>query len=125
MKKIQIGIKKDISITKVLAIEGYGNYSFIHTHAGKFITSYSITYYERQEIGFWRTHKHALINPNYVKRAEETKVILSNGLEMPISRRKSYRVQRAITCWVGYRQNSTIKTPVTPMVNASIWQDVA
>lgn len=128
MDLIRIGIKKVISVNEVLAIEACDNYSFIHTKTEKFITSKTLAYYERQDIGFWRTHKHALINPRYIDQTNDNEIILRSGgslsyLKMPISKRKKKQLRRATTIRAGYLHLSYL--PVTPELNASFWQQAA
>lgn len=128
MDLIRIGIKKTISVNEVLAIEACDNYSFIHTKTEKFITSKTLAYYERQDIGFWRIHKHALINPGYILKLDKNTMVLeaespSQRIEFKVSKLKKGQTKRALTAWINHAIRNSIN--VSPTQNASFWQQAA
>ena len=83
-----------IELKDILYCEASGNYTnFYFTTSSTICTARSIHEYEEllADCGFMRTHKSYLVNPFHVKeyfRGEGGSVMLSNGKELEVSRRK-------------------------------------
>ncbi len=79
---------------EIIVCEAVKNYTVIHLHNRKPITvSRSLMEYERmlESTGFLRVHKTYLVNLRHVceyRRGEGGVVIMSNGAEVEVSRRK-------------------------------------
>jgi two-component system, LytTR family, response regulator len=83
-----------MAITDLVLCEASGSYTLIHTASNEKITSakYLKEFEELLEPhGFMRIHHSYLVNTNYIKRylkGDGGTVILSNNLELPVSRSK-------------------------------------
>ena len=84
---------KKVLVNTVVLLEGDINYTIFHLEDGKQKTvAHSIKFFEPflETHGFLRIHRSYMINPNHVKNLiqEEYKVLMNNGQEALISRRK-------------------------------------
>ncbi len=84
---------KKILVDTVVFLEGNINYTIFHLENGKQkLVAHSLKFFEAylETHGFLRTHRSFMINPIHVKdwKQEEYKVIMNNGREAMISRRK-------------------------------------
>jgi DNA-binding LytR/AlgR family response regulator len=84
---------KKVFIDTVVLLEGDINYTIFHLEDGKQKTvAHSLKFFEPflETHGFIRTHRSYMINPIHVKNLnhEEYKVLMNNGQEATISRRK-------------------------------------
>jgi two-component system, LytTR family, response regulator len=81
---------QDLPIERILYLEANINYTIIHTIDGKrFLSSRTLKVYEDRLPQFIRANKKELLNRNYIqKSANSDIIILSNGNEISISRRR-------------------------------------
>jgi DNA-binding LytR/AlgR family response regulator len=84
---------KKVFVNTVVFLEGNINYTIFHMESGKQkIVAHSLKFFEPflETHGFLRTHRSYMINPIHVKNLnkEAYKVIMNNGQEAMISRRK-------------------------------------
>ena len=81
-----------VPVKDILRFEGYQKYTKIHISDGRtLLSSNNIGKFGNMlaEYGFYTTHKSHIINTSYVTRYKnEGVVILSDGSEVPVSRRK-------------------------------------
>lgn len=96
-----------ILVNDILRIEASRSYSTIFLNSGEAIlSSKSMSYYENllPENTFIKVHRSHIINLNYIdsiSRSEGGFVKLSNGYEVPLSRRKKEDFLRIITNQLG------------------------
>ena len=84
---------KKVFVNTVVLLEGDINYTNFHFEDGKQqLVAHSIKFFETflETHGFLRVHRSFMINPNHVKNLNksEYKVIMNNGIEAIISRRR-------------------------------------
>jgi DNA-binding LytR/AlgR family response regulator len=84
---------KKVFVDAVVLLEGNINYTIFHLENGKQkLVAHSIKFFEPflKTHGFLRIHRSYMINPNHVKNLnqEEYKVLMNNGREAIISKRK-------------------------------------
>jgi DNA-binding LytR/AlgR family response regulator len=84
---------KKVFVKTVVLLEGDVNYTIFHLEDGKQqVVAHSIKFFETflETHGFLRVHRSFMINPNHVKNLNkaEYKVIMNNGIEAIISRRR-------------------------------------
>jgi DNA-binding LytR/AlgR family response regulator len=84
---------KKVFVDAVVLLEGNINYTIFHLENGKQkLVAHSIKFFEPflETHGFLRIHRSYMINPNHMKNLnqEEYKVLMNNGREAIISRRK-------------------------------------
>ncbi|WP_341224518.1 LytTR family DNA-binding domain-containing protein [uncultured Arcticibacterium sp.] len=83
--------KAQIIPPDIIRIEADINYSIVHLTSGKKIIL-AKTLKQFQEMldpqNFVRPCRSHLINTRFIKKASETKVILKNGFQLPVSRRR-------------------------------------
>jgi two-component system, LytTR family, response regulator len=76
----------------VTHLEADVNYTIVHYANGdKDIRSYTLKKYEAifaESHGFFRAHRHYLINRKYIKTYNLQDVVLLDGLRLPIARRR-------------------------------------
>jgi two-component system, LytTR family, response regulator len=90
---------EQIEINTILRLEGFINYTYIHTNFGKFIFARTLKSFETKldSSQFIRTHKSHIVNRDYIKKAIFTRnsavVQLKSGVEIDISRRRMKDVQ--------------------------------
>ncbi len=81
-----------VKVKDIVMCEGWQKYTKIHLKDGSCITSsYNIGVFKEllMKFNFYSTHKSFLINTTHISRyLKEGKVILTNNLEVPVSRRK-------------------------------------
>jgi DNA-binding LytR/AlgR family response regulator len=79
-------------IQEIVRLDGEGNYTtFLLANGTRFLTSRSIGVYESAFKGlFVRVHKSCIINPDFLLQLNpfDRTVILTDGSEVPISRRR-------------------------------------
>lgn len=90
-------IEKLIMVPEALThLTGANNYTWVHFWNGeKQMVASTLKQFELSLPTFWRIHKMHLINPAYVSHCQPPPVarqsgllILQNGLQLPISRRR-------------------------------------
>lgn len=89
---------KKILIKDVVLLKGDTNYTIFQLQCGqKKIVPHSIKFFETflATHGFLRIHRSFMINPNYIKEYKQNEeiVIMANGQEAFISRRKKYTMR--------------------------------
>lgn len=83
------------SFLQITHLEGERNYSFIHlTNGGKVLSSKNLAYFEDalDDHQFFRCHRSFIINKVHVQSVNHGLVLLKNGLQIPVSRRKKMQV---------------------------------
>ena len=87
-----------LPIKDILYVESDGNYSTIHTENNqKVVSSRKLGEYEEllQTMHFLRIHHSVIINLDHIKeylRGDGGSVILSNGTELSVSKRKKQQL---------------------------------
>jgi two-component system LytT family response regulator len=84
------GQRKHIFEYEIIKIEAAENYSIVHLIEGKkIIIAKTLKKFEEElKIGFFRINRSTLINLNYVRDNAGNQLILKNGQEYKISRRR-------------------------------------
>jgi two-component system LytT family response regulator len=84
------GQRKYIFDHEISRIEAAENYSIVHLIEGKkIIIAKTLKKFEEElKIGFFRINRSTLINLNYIKKNSGDQIILKNGQEYRISRRR-------------------------------------
>ncbi|MEM7371837.1 MAG: LytTR family DNA-binding domain-containing protein [Bacteroidota bacterium] len=89
-----------IRISEIIRCEGWDKYTRIHISDGRcLLSSYHIGRFRTmlQAYGFLRCHKSHLINPAYIHRyVLEGRVIMEDGSEVPVARRKKEEFQKQL-----------------------------
>lgn len=86
-------VKQLISLSQVIYIAGCSNYVIFHLANGtQLVVAYTLSSYESLP-GFLRIHKRHAVNRSYVasikaKGRAEAWICLTNGVRLPISRRR-------------------------------------
>lgn len=84
--------EQKLFIHEIIYIESRGRYQYIHTRMEKDPVSMiqSMEFLEGQlsEHGFLRIHKSFLVNYQCIRKISDNKIVLTNGEEIPVSRRK-------------------------------------
>ncbi len=99
-KQIMIKTSKEercIPIRDILYLSAEDKYLVVHTQKEKHLTRGSLQEYEEMlaEFGFCRTHRKYLVNLRYHKSLSGTKINLSNGDYVPLSRRNEATYRKA------------------------------
>ncbi len=92
-------IREKISISEILYLSGYGNYSQIHLSSGRVILcSFSLNYFEKtlDRLKFLRIHNSTIVNLDFVEKKMPEGLILNNGAILPVSRYKRTVLQARI-----------------------------
>lgn len=84
-----------IAFTDIVFIEGQGNYTVFHTrHGQRILTSKSLSFYgDKLPAQLLRIHKSYFVNLLYVKVFGGEFVHLTNGKQLPISRRRRREIK--------------------------------
>ena len=81
-----------LKINEIVRVEGWQKYSKIYTTNGEtIVSSYNIGVFRDilEKYDFFQTHKSHIINKNLIKRyLKEGVVVMDNGDQVPVSRRK-------------------------------------
>lgn len=93
MKKILVRTRqgeRQLLLREIFYISAEDKYSVIYTREGHFISDTSLTDYEVRlaDWGFFRIHRKYLLNLYVQKGMERGKILLTNGEELPISKRR-------------------------------------
>ncbi|MGV3601368.1 MAG: LytR/AlgR family response regulator transcription factor [Dyadobacter fermentans] len=88
-----------VKIREITYLEGEGNYTFIHTLAGKrHMVSKTLKVVQQiMDAGFVRIHKSYLVNPENVAGRLSHEIQLRDGKLFPISRRKCKEIHLALS----------------------------
>lgn len=80
--------------SKIVWIEGSGNYSWIHLENGQcYLTSVTLKWFEDRLDAFMRIHKSILINSEYLETVRHQNAVLRNGIQLNISRRRIHAIR--------------------------------
>lgn len=93
MKKILVRTpqgERQLLLREIFYISAEDKYSVIYTREGHFISDTSLTDYEVRlaDLGFFRIHRKYLLNLHVQKGIERGKILLTNGEQLPISKRR-------------------------------------
>lgn len=93
MKKVLVKTRqgeRQLFLREILYISAEDKYSVVYTRDGHYISDTSLTDYEMRlaEWGFFRIHRKYLLNLHYQKGIERGKILLTNGNQLPISKRR-------------------------------------
>ena len=109
MRKIYLPGKSEFEVYDVVRIESCSNYSkiYVSTRRHPIVVAKILSYFEESLPGelFTRVHRSHLVNKNFICRMEHcqekgTRLILSNGEAIKVSRRKK---SDFIKQWMGNR----------------------
>lgn len=88
------GVTEMIAFSDIMYLESKAHQLFISTIAERFLVYRKLDDYEKlMGNTFVRIHKSFLVNMNYIKRIERTKLTLKNDIVLPISKTK-YQVTK-------------------------------
>lgn len=87
-----------IPLQDVIYLSAEDKYTILYTKEGHFIDRRALGDYENllQMYGFYRIHRKYIVNSYYHKSMAKGRVALSNGAELPISRRRTGDYHREI-----------------------------
>lgn len=87
-----------IAIKDILHLEADGSYTVFYTKEQKIMVSKNLKYYEEllQEYDFVRCHQSHLVALSRIKVLKTSSLLLTNGIEVPISHRKKKLLKDAI-----------------------------
>lgn len=93
MKKIMVKTRqgeRPVLLREIIYISAEDKYSVVYTRDGHYISDTTLTDYEMrlEEWGFFRIHRKYLLNLYFQKGMERGKILLTNGEQLPISKRK-------------------------------------
>lgn len=93
MKKILVKTRqgeRQLLLREILYISAEDKYSVVYTRDGHYISDISLADYEVRlaELGFFRIHRKYLLNLHFQKGMERGKILLTNGKQLPISKRR-------------------------------------
>ncbi|MEZ4856085.1 MAG: LytTR family DNA-binding domain-containing protein [Gelidibacter sp.] len=86
-----------VPLKQIIFIESERNYSYIHlTNGSKTLLSKTLAYFDELlcDKAFFRCHRSFLVNKLHVKNFKETHFMVTNDIEIPISRRKKMEVKQ-------------------------------
>lgn len=79
------------SLSEVLLLRGDGNYTYLYLTEGRvLLASKNIGFYESllPHEYFWRTHKTAIVNRNFIVTIHKREVVLCDGTRLEVARRR-------------------------------------
>lgn len=88
---IELNVKTNIEVSKILYLKSHINYTeFMLLNQESLIFSYTLQKYEHilQSHNFKRVHRSYLVNMAHVVLNKRDKLVLTEGIVIPISRRK-------------------------------------
>lgn len=92
-EKILIKLKgntQNVLLSDILYLESQGHQLYIYTKTEKILMYKKLDEFEEQmNTSFVRIHKSYLVNMNYIKRIERTRLTLHNGTELAISKNRA------------------------------------
>ena len=92
-EKILIKLKgntQNVLLSDILYLESQGHQLYIYTKTEKILMYKKLDEFEEQmNASFVRIHKSYLVNMNYIKRIERTRLTLHNGTELAISKNRA------------------------------------
>ncbi|MBA4850499.1 LytTR family DNA-binding domain-containing protein [Emticicia sp. BO119] len=96
---VHIGGRQHVSPQEVIVLIAEINYTIVHFSDGhKTIVATSLKYLEERfhNCNFFRTHRSYVVNLNYIEKLRQSSVLLSNGQEIEVSRRRKTDLQKAM-----------------------------
>ncbi|MEA5458675.1 LytTR family DNA-binding domain-containing protein [Arcicella sp. LKC2W] len=91
--KIQVA-HQPVDVNSIVYIAGDGTYSTIYTEQRKIVNARCVLFYQKQLPPYFiRIHRKYLVNSQKIKTLLEDSVIMQNGTELPISRRKKNHIK--------------------------------
>lgn len=91
------GLVRAIDIHNILYLQSEVNYTRFFAKDGKtYLEAKTLKYFDKvlEENGFIRIHKSYLVNKNAVGTMTADHVLLKNGTQLPVSRRKARALKR-------------------------------
>jgi two-component system LytT family response regulator len=93
-----------VKVSDILFLKGEGNYTTFYLQNGKhLVIAKTLKKYEEilcdESSGFFRIHKSYIVNTSYIKhleRGEETSIVLQDGTELEVSRRKKQELMNKL-----------------------------
>ena len=87
-----------LPVRDIIYISAEDKYTIVYTQNNYYITDESLKYYEGKlvPLGFFRIHRKYLINMYYHKSVSGNKLLLSHGIELPLSRRRNEAYKRKL-----------------------------
>ncbi|MBK8636248.1 MAG: LytTR family transcriptional regulator [Saprospiraceae bacterium] len=85
-----------LPLKQITHIEGERNYSYIYLSNGsRELSSKNLAYFEDilTDKGFFRSHRSYLVNRYHMDAIKEDFIVLKNGLEIAIARRKKGEIR--------------------------------
>lgn len=95
-----------VHISEILLLRGDGNYTHIHLTEGRvLLASRNIGHYENllPAERFWRLHKTAIVNRDFVATIYKREVVLRDGTRLEVARRR----------WREMKTKTHIRTQIT------------
>jgi two-component system LytT family response regulator len=92
-----------LDLSEVVWIEAEDYYAAIHVSTRKFLVRESLASLESRlnPTRFVRIHRSAIVNLDFVRQLHDSAVLLRNGTELPVSRRRREQVAEAIRRFAG------------------------
>ena len=84
------GSEVSLACDSIVYVEGVRDYQYIHISDGEPVRlreSMSALLLQLEPLGFIRIHKGYIVNFKYIRRIDATSVTLTDGTELPLSRR--------------------------------------
>ncbi len=82
-----------MNFSNLIYLEASGNYTIFHWNEGsKNIFSYTLKHFENQlssDLAFSRIHRKFLVNKKFIIYHDNNEVLLTNGIRLPVARRRS------------------------------------
>ncbi|HEX3583938.1 MAG TPA: LytTR family DNA-binding domain-containing protein, partial [Thermoanaerobaculia bacterium] len=92
-----------LDLSEVIWIEAEDYYAAIHGRARRYLVRESLASLESRlnPTRFVRIHRSAIVNLDFVRQVGESSVLLRNGAELPVSRRRRELLAEAIRRFAG------------------------
>lgn len=84
------GMEQPVRLDDIIYISAEDKYTMIYTGGGRITDRTSLAELEKmlEEYGFFRIHRKYIVNMRYHREISKSRLILSGGEELPISRRR-------------------------------------
>lgn len=92
-----------VYLDEIMYIESLGGEVFLHTLSGKYkLTNYKFEKIKKQffKYDFADIHRSCFVNPAFLSSIEQDHVVLKNGTELPLSRRKRSDIKQKFFLYV-------------------------
>lgn len=96
--------KITLRLKDIVRIEGHRNYScFVLANGQQIMTSQSLCVYQKNlPSSFIRVHKSSIVNQQYIRCFDNCQIMLTNGLQIAVARRKKYNVLTQLYAQQGF-----------------------